>query len=352
MAKSISEKCITCNAPLKYNSKKDLFICEYCGNKFTIEDLNKHKKKIEQIIQKETKNRNKKINVDAYHCENCGANIILGENTASTSCVYCKSTAIIKERLEGLYAPTRMITFKFSKEDAINKFKELCKGRKLMPKDFDNLNNIQDMEGLYVPFWLYNCENKADLYANCQNSTTWSDSRYIHTKTDYYNVSVNGILNFSNVPNDAASRFDDKVMHAIEPFDYSEFKEFNMSYLSGYISEKYDVLVDDAYTKAKQRIDDDSKKYLDNKITGYSFKKIKQYDSVISLLTNEYVLLPVWVLNIKHKDKIYRFAMNGQTGKMVGEIPVDGKKMWILILTTFIISFVILALVFVLGGGL
>ena len=159
MAKSISEKCITCNAPLKYNSKTDLFECEYCGNKFTIDDLEAHKKKALKIRKQKAKNI-EKINVDSYHCENCGANIILGENTSSTSCVYCKSSAIIKERLEGLYAPTRIITFKFSKDDAINKFRELCKGRKLMPNDFDNLNNIQDMEGLYVPFWLYNCENK------------------------------------------------------------------------------------------------------------------------------------------------------------------------------------------------
>lgn len=351
MGKSVSEKCITCNAPLKYNSKKDLFICEYCGNKFTLDDLEKHKQKVLKIEKAKTK-KIKKINVDSYHCENCGANIILGENTSSTSCVYCKSSAIIKERLEGLYAPTRMITFKFSKEDAIKKFKELCKGRKLMPSNFDNLDNIQDMEGLYVPFWLYNCENKASLNASCQNVSTWSDSNYINTKTDFYNVSVDGTLVFGNVPNDAASRFDDKVMHAIEPFDYSEFKYFNMSYLSGYISEKYDVLEDNAYETAKKRVDDDSKNYLFNKITGYNNRTIKNYSSNVSKLSNEYVLLPVWVLNIKYKEKIYRFAMNGQTGKMVGEIPVDKKKLWLLIFITFVISFVICLLVFLLGGNL
>lgn len=350
MAKSISEKCITCNAPLKYNSKEDIFKCEYCGNRFTIDDIKKHKKKISELTKKEEKKKNKKINVDAYHCENCGANIILGENTASTSCVYCKSSAIIKERLEGLFAPNRMITFKFSKDEAIREFKKLCSGRKLMPNDFDNINNIQDMEGLYVPFWLYNCENNANLYASCTNSTTWSDSRYINTKTDYYKVTATGTLVFSNVPNDAATRFDDKVMHAIEPFDYSEFKDFNMSYLSGYISEKYDVLENDAYEVAKKRIDDDSKKYLLNKISGYSTKTINSYNSEVSLMSNEYVLLPVWVLNIKYKDKIYRFAMNGQTGKMVGEIPVDTKKLWILILSTFFISIIVFGLIFIAGG--
>lgn len=353
MAKSVSEKCITCNAPLKYNSKKDLFECEYCGNKFTIKDLEDYKKKLLDIKKKENKNRNKKINVLAYHCENCGANIILGKNTASTSCVYCKSSAIIKDRLEGLYAPTRIITFKYSKDDAINNFKELCKGRKLMPNDFDDLKNIQDMEGLYVPFWLYNCENKTLLDANCQRISTWTDSRYINTKTSYYKVSVDGTLIFTNVPNDAASRFDDKVMHAIEPFDYQEFKDFNMSYLSGYISEKYDVLEKEAYEVAKRRIDDDSKRYLLNKINGYDNKYVSSYNSEVSLLNNEYVLLPVWVLNIKYNNKIYRFAMNGQTGKMVGEIPVSRKKLWILILSVFFGVFIAcLLIVLIMGGSL
>lgn len=356
MGKSVSEKCITCNAPLKFNSKTDLFECEYCGNKFTIEDLENYKKKLESAIKKEqSKNKqqtNKTFSSDAYHCENCGANIILGKNTASTSCVYCKSSAIIKDRLDGVYAPSKIITFAFSKEDAINKFKNLCKGRRLMPNDFDNPKNISSMEGLYVPFWLYNCENKATLYATCKDITTWSDSRYINTKTDYYKVTVNGKLSFKNVPNDAASRFDDNIMHAIEPFDYNGFKEFNMSYLSGYLSEKYDVLHNDAYVIAKGRIDDDSKNYLLNKIGGFDSKSVDSYNSEVSMLNNDYVLLPVWVLNIKYKDKIYRFAMNGQSGKMVGEIPVDTKKLWLAIIINLIGIFLLCFIILIITGGL
>lgn len=353
MAKSVSEKCITCNAPLKYNSKTDLFECEYCGNKFKLTELEENKRKVSEIKKKSKKSKPKTLNIDAYHCENCGASIILGENTASSSCVYCKSSAIIPERLEGIYAPSKIITFKYNKEEAIDKFRELCKGRKLMPNDFDNLQNIQDMEGLYVPFWLYNCENEAHLEADCRNTSTWSDSRYVNTKTDFYKVDVDGILCFNNVPNDAASRFDDKIMHAIEPYDYKEFKDFNKSYLAGYISEKYDVLQDEAYKVACKRIDEDGKKYLFNKINGYSTKFIKNYQSSLSLLNNDYVLLPVWVLNIKYKDKIYHFALNGQTGKMVGEIPVDKKKLCKLIFLCFsIISFILCILVFVVAGGI
>ena len=141
-------------------------------------------------------------------------------------------------------------------------------------------------------------------------------------------------------------------MNAIEPFDYSEFKNFNMSYLSGYISEKYDVEKDDAYKNVIKRIDDDSKNYLFKQIHGYATKKIDSFTSKINLLDNDYVLLPVWVLNIKFKDKIYRFSMNGQTGKYVGEIPVDGKKLTLLIISVFIVSALIIGLVLIVGGVL
>lgn len=342
MKNVVSEKCLTCNAPLKYNSKEDLFICEYCGNKYTLNDLKKARK------PKLKESSKKKMKIDSYTCENCGAVIILGENTSSTSCVYCKSSAIIKNRLEDLYEPSRIITFKFNKEDAINKYKELLKGRILIPDMFKDTNNIQDMEGLYVPFWLYNCNNQNSLYATCTKTSSWSDSKYLYTKTDYYKVTRFGKLKFNNVPNDAATRFDDKIMNSIEPFNYDEFKEFDKSYLAGYISEKYDVDSEEAFKNVTDRIDSDSKQYLLDDMKFYSSKTVDNYESKIEKFNHDYVLLPVWVLNIKYNDKIYRFSMNGQTGKFVGEIPVDKKKLIILILLSFFIPFIIIFLIGVL----
>ena len=348
MGKSISEKCPSCNATIKFDAKENHFKCEYCGNVWTIDDIKAEKEKKKKLeVKRETP---KTMDVNVYNCENCGASIILGDNTASTSCVYCKSTQLIMDRLEGVYAPSKIITFKFDKNDAINKFKELCKGRKLMPKDFDNIDNIQDMEGLYVPFWLYDCDNDLDVTCECTNVSTWSDARYINTKTDYYEVKGIGTLVYDKVPNDGAVRFDDKIMNAIEPFDYSELKDFSEAYLSGYISEKFDVSQEEAYKNVQERINNASKSYILSKVTGYNSKRITSYSGNLTLRNSNYVLLPVWVLNIKYKDKIYRFSMNGQTGKYVGEIPVDTKKLWLLIIITFAISVLIMVLIFFVSG--
>lgn len=346
---TLDEKCLNCGGSVKYFPKKEIFICEYCRSKFTLDELKKNKEKLDKVPNLEESFSELK-DLEGYHCKNCGADIIVQKNTSSTRCVYCRSYSIIKNRLTGVYKPSGIIPFKYLKEDAIKSFKDIVKGRLLIPKDFSNLDNISDMEGLYVPFFLYDMDNKADITASCTRVRNWTSGDYNYTETKYYEVKRGGELNFLNVPNDASIRFDDKIMNAIEPFDYSKMQEFDTSYLSGYLSEKYDVKMTDAYKNVLERIKDDSKEYLRKDIKGYSTTIVKNSNNNVVLNNNKYVLLPVWVLNINYKGKIYHFAMNGESSKLVGEIPVSKFKLFLTILITFVASFLILLLLFKLSG--
>lgn len=348
MKKVIDYKCLNCNASIKYDPKLNKFKCEYCRSEFTIDEIKNYKHNIDKNqLHKEF---NKMQDMEGYHCTNCGAEIISLDNISSTSCLYCKSSTIIKNRLTGIYKPDSIITFKHTKDDAILAFKNICKGRPLLPKNFNDPKNIEEMEGLYVPFWLYDCTNDAYIKAQCTKVSTWMDSRYIYTKTSYYDVVRGGTLHFESVPNDAATRFEDNIMNAIEPFNYKDLEEFNPSYLAGFLSEKYDVSKDKAYLNAKDRIEEDSKNYLENQIHGYQSINIENNMHTIDVRKTKYVLLPVWVLNIKYKDKIYHFAMNGQTGKLVGEIPVDTKKLIFISFAIFFLSLGLILGIFLLQG--
>lgn len=348
MEKVLDEKCLNCGASIKFNPKKNKFICEYCRGEFTLEELENHKKNLsEKKVEKEFSFME---DMEGYHCNNCGAEIISLSNIASTTCIYCKSSAIIKNRLTGIYKPEGIIPFKYKKEEAIEAFKSVCKGRILMPKGFNDPKNISEMEGLYVPFWLYDCKNQAYLKASCTKVSTWMDSRYVYTKTSYYKVERGGDLTFRGIPNDAATRFDDTIMNAIEPFSYQNLKEFNPSYLAGFLSEKYDVLKDEAYKNAKERIKEDSKNYLKGEIHGYNTMIVKESKNDIVVNETKYVLLPVFVLNIKYKGNIYHFAMNGETGKLVGEIPVSLKKLFLTIGLTFFLSMILGLFIFLMLG--
>lgn len=349
MEKVIDEKCLNCGAKLNFDSIKNKFLCDYCKGEFTLSELNANKEKSEKTIDL-TKKFNEKIDLEGYNCSNCGATILSLGNISSTSCLYCKSNTIIKNRLTGIYKPDKIILFKQKKVDALEALKKILKKRPLIPKGFNDLKNIQEIEGLYVPFWLYSCTNQANLKADCTKTITWSDSRYIYKKISYYNVEREGKLSFINVPNDAAIRFDDNIMNAIEPFDYQELIDFNTSYLAGYVSEKYDVSKDQAYENLKERIETDSLNYLNQELINYDTINIKTKTNDINILDIKYCLLPVWVLNLKYKDKIYHFAINGQSGKLVGEIPVSTSKLIITSILTFILTTILLLIIFKILG--
>ena len=348
--KTVDHKCPSCNASINYNPKEKNWVCEYCGSKFTLDELKANEEKYEHTSvkdSKELKDEESKIEMDQYHCQDCGAEIIADKNTAATFCVYCKNTAILKSRLSDKFSPSKIIPFSKTKEDAIEAFKKVGKGRFLMPKEFSDPKNIQELTGVYIPFWLYSCKMKGLVSGKGTKVMTWSTYDYIYTKTDTYNVERGGIYDFENIPVDGSERFNDAIMNSIEPFNYDELEPFNYSYLSGFLAEKYDVEKNEAkkitIERAKTSTIDDLQAKA--KSSGYASFIASKKETNIEEESIDYVLLPVWMVNIKYKDKMHTFAMNGQTGKMIGDIPYSKRKLLLFILILFIIIFGISVLI-------
>lgn len=327
-----NHKCPNCEAGLPYNPEKGLWVCEYCNSEFTEEELNKY------IQEKESKKEIKKkkednvessniVEMDMYRCPSCGAEILTDENTTATFCVYCKNPAIIKERFKGEFNPDYIIPFKKTKQEAIDAFSRFSRGKLFTPDNFTDYKNIQEISSIYIPFWLYTCTVDAEINVDARKVRSWRSGNYRYTETSYYEAIRSGTLSFDKIPTDGSTEFDDKIMDSIEPYDYSELKEFNMSYLSGFLSEHYDVSKEKSFQRAEKRIKETTQNYLNSDIHGYSSKTITSSNINVNDLNAKYVLLPVWLLNTKYKDKLYTFALNGQTGKMVGNIPISKKKL-------------------------
>lgn len=351
--KTVDHKCPSCNASIKYNPKNKNWVCEYCGSKFTLDELKENEenfKKTSVSDSKELKNKKDDKDIpemDQYHCEDCGAEIIADKNTAATFCVYCKNTAILKSRLTDKFSPSKIIPFNKTKEDAIEAFQKVGKGKFLMPKEFSNPKNIQELTGVYIPFWLYSCSMRGFVSGKGTKVMTWSTYDYYYTKTDTYNVERGGIYEFENIPVDGSIRFNDAIMNSIEPFNYDELEEFNYSYLSGFLAEKYDVEQNEAKKITIDRAQNSTLDDLQTKARsgGYATFVANKKETNVENEKIEYVLLPVWMVNIKYNDKMYTFAMNGQTGKMIGDIPYSKGKLMIFILILFVVIFGISALI-------
>lgn len=315
-------KCPNCDAVLKFDPSIGKWKCEYCASIFSLEEVNNFNQDRSNFREKFSKQ-----DFSSYNCPDCGAEIVMDEETTATFCVYCGNTAIIKNKLIGEFAPSKVIPFKTTKEQAIQKFIEYNKGKIFMPKEFTNKYNIEKISGIYIPFFIYDCEVSSNINVNATKISSWSDSKYNYTKTDIFNIDTSGEMHFENIPVDGSTRFPDDIMNSIEPFSYSDLTDFNPSYLSGFLSEKYDTSMDELFNIAKMRATNSANNTLLNTITGYNTKTLMNHNTnVTKNNTSEYVLLPVWMLNVKYKDKFYTLAMNGQTGKFVGNVPIDKGK--------------------------
>lgn len=341
----VDHKCPNCNATLKFNPKNQKWDCEYCKSSFGLKDLENNKKKYEHTKTKPLKD------LDIYTCQNCGAEIMADKNTTATFCVYCKSTAIIKNRLVDAYEPNKIIPFKTTKEEAIEGFKKVGIRKFLMPKEFTDKKNIQEMKGVYIPFWLFDFKCRGEISGTATRISHWSDSTYHYTKTDSYKVERGGDVTFENIPVDGSKHFDNAIMNSIEPFEYVDLKDFSYSYLSGFYAEKYDQKHDEVIEEGEKRAKRSVRDLLESDLNSYSTKSINSSNINIESINVKYVLLPVWMLNIKYKDEIRPFAMNGQTGKMIGNIPIDKKKVVFYSLIMFAILTIFIIGIFVLLGG-
>lgn len=341
--KALDHKCPACAAPIMFKPKLGKWQCDYCHSTFELKDLEKHNNASNEKVNEGEKGDDS--HYDLYKCKDCGAEVIADENTTSTFCLYCGNVAILKNKLSGKFAPSKIIPFKTEKEDAIKAFKKIGKFRPYMPRDFMSKKNIDKITGLYVPFWIFNVKVAGEVTATGSKVSTWTSGDYRYTKTDKYNVVREGEMLYQKIPVDGSLKFDNSIMNSIEPFDYKELIDYNHAYLSGFLAEKYDVESKDAQKDATTRATNSTLEEMQNDMKGYTSKIVNNNSLNVKDSSVEYALFPVWMVNVKYKDKYYLFAMNGQTGKFIGNLPKSTSRMiWISILT-FIITFVAVILI-------
>ncbi|MBR5743476.1 MAG: hypothetical protein IKX85_06685, partial [Clostridia bacterium] len=263
-----------------------------------------------------------------YTCTACGGEIIADETTGATRCPYCDNPIVLKGKFQGDLKPDLVIPFRLDKEAAKEALKAHMSGKKLLPKLFTDENHLDEVKGVYVPFWLFDAEAEGDFSFQGTRVRTWSDRDYNYTETQYFHVERGGTLDFDHVPVDGATKMPDDLMDSIEPYDFSQAVDFKTAYLSGYLADKYDVSADQSIERANTRIRATTSEAIRQTVKGYM--TVTEQGSQVRLRRSKaiYALLPVWILNTTWQGQKYVFAMNGQTGKFVGNMPMDKAKYW------------------------
>lgn len=330
-------QCPSCTGPLHFSSDSGKLDCDYCGESFdvaTIELLYADKdqaaadaaSKPEWDLTMEEWGEEEAAHMRAYSCPSCGAQLICDDTTAATACPYCNNPTVVPGQFTGMLRPDFVIPFKMDKEAAKTALKNYYKGKKFLPKTFSEENKIEELKGIYVPFWLFDGISDGDVRyrATKIHSHTQGDEKV--TVTEHYHVVREGNVRFEKVPVDGSTKMPDAHMDAIEPYDYLALVPFSSAYLPGYLADKYDVEANVCIERANDRIRSSTEDKFASTITGYASMVPESLAINITPGEVKYAFLPVWVLNTRWKGKDFLFAMNGQTGKLIGDLPVDWRK--------------------------
>ncbi len=326
--------CPCCGAGLSFSPDPQKMVCQFCDNSFDIEAVKAFNEKpqtddeatLAATAEQSSWSEEERSQVHTFTCPSCGGELITDENTAATFCPYCENPTILEGRLSGGIRPEGVLPFQTTKEDARNAFLALCKGKPLLPKNFMAEHRLERITGIYVPFWLYDCGADADCRYQATRIHTWGDSEYIYRRTEHYLLIRGAQGSFSGIPMDGSSKMDDTIMESIEPFDYSKLTDFDTAYLSGFFADKYDVPAEAGNDRMKQRVQTSMDELIQPTVAGFATAVPTHRSMNLIQPTARYVLLPVWLLNTRFQDKIYTFAMNGQSGKMTGTFPICPKR--------------------------
>lgn len=355
MSQVTNYQCPSCTGPLHYVGSSGKLECDYCGSSFDVAEIEalyapKDEAAAQETAQqpageetaeeidfeadgvKETEWDTSNFNADwgaeaeemkAYICPSCGAELICDASTAATSCPYCGNPTVVPGQFAGALKPDFVIPFKLNKDDAVNALKEHYKGKPLLPKAFTKENHINEIKGVYVPFWLFDGEAEGGARYETTRTRVYRLGDEEITETRHYDVYRAGRVRFEKIPVDASSKMPDEHMDSIEPYDYSELVPFSTAYLPGFLADKYDVSVDDSRKRADLRCENSLDAALRGTVQGYDSCVRVSDSSRLRRGKVHYALMPVWMLNTKWHGKDYLFAMNGQTGKMVGDLPMS-----------------------------
>jgi DNA-directed RNA polymerase subunit RPC12/RpoP len=330
---AISYKCPNCGGDLQFDPESQQYKCEYCLSKFNQEEL-------EQSTPLSASEQKREEAPLVYTCPSCGAEIVTDETTAATFCFYCHNPIVLKGRLEGEYLPQKVIPFQISRQKAEEEFLSYVGKRRFVPKAFFQKKQIEKMTGVYFPYWVCTEQLDGKLEASATKVRVWHVGDLEHTETKFFRVEREGSVEVRDMTRNALSKAEKKLVEGVRPFPMEQCKPFSMGYLSGFQAEKRDMEKEAFEQELHKETEEFTERLLRNSAEGYTSVVPKKRDVRIRKENWAYVLLPVWTLTYRGKgDHMYYYAMNGVTGKVCGELPVDYRKVTLLAALIFVVVF-------------
>ena len=327
MSGTITFHCPNCDAGLLFNAEKGNFGCEFCLSEFTKEELDATAS-AQKAAEEGQQNEEYSSHLHAYHCENCGAEVVCEEHTSATFCYYCHNPVVLVGEVSGELLPKKIIPFKFDRAGAIERFVAFAKKHKFVPNDYCDEKQIEKITGVYYPFWVTDADVSANYSTKARRSRSWRQGDYIYTEVSHFDIERRGDIHFEDVVSSALTTEDSAMLEGVMPYPQGAHIDFDMAYLLGYFAKRRNSEKEEFYTSVRKKMTEGATTLFRQTITGYSSIDSGNCDLTIQKSDWSYTLMPVWTMTYTNKKgKTFLYAMNGYTGKIYGELPISWPKL-------------------------
>lgn len=345
-------QCASCGGNTVYDPASGTLKCPFCGNEQTLEKTYHNVVEHDFLQALEEKTHNWHDGERVFHCENCGAETILDQHRVADFCSFCGSSHITLSDHDAGIKPALVVPFKISKEEAVEKFKDWMKKRYFAPTKLLQSYTLNALSGAYIPYWTFDAHTNSSYvvrigtyYYVTVTRTEMRDGKPVQVTEQVRKIrwrTETGTYRefFDDVLVRASQNVASDLIHKVEPFQLGELVDYQSAYLSGFLAERYSIPLKEGWNDATHIIDD----RIQNGIYGQVFGDVVEIVNVSTdykNITYKHILLPIWISSFHFNNKLYRFLVNGQTGKVTGQSPISIVKVSLLVVAIITIIAVV-----------
>lgn len=338
MNTTVTYQCPNCSAGLQFDPAKGKFACEYCLSEFTEQELadTETARAAEDAASEAAKRaaeESERVDeayseaLDGYSCTTCGAELIADKHTAATFCPYCHNPVLLAGKLAGQMRPHKVIPFKTDRDGAKKILLDYAKKKRFLPKDFLSEKQLSHITGVYYPFWVTDADVSATMSARATRVRSWRSGDYRYTETSKYHIRRAGEIHFEDIVTPALSEEDREMLDGILPYPSDSLQDFSMPYLSGFVAKKRNIEQASVRDAVYGRMQGYAQSLLRDTIFGYTTVNTDTPRLLTRAMHWDYTLMPIWILTYKHRKKSFTYAINGHTGKIYGNFPINGRRL-------------------------
>ena len=306
--------CPNCGGNLTFDISSQQLGCQYCQTQvdvYSFEDQNHATEKQNEF------------DATVFSCPQCGGEILSTDTSAAEFCTFCGASTILHSRLAKEKRPNYIIPFQKTKEDCKKAYYEKMKKAIFAPDALKDPKHIDSFRGIYMPYWAFYLTQDGTFSLTGSRSKRRGD--YIYT--DHYSLSGEMDAYYKGLSYDASSSFDDNISGKIAPYDVKGMKAFTPAFLSGFYADTADVDAQNYENEAKSIAISTSTNAIYNHFPGINLDPLASPD-VLNTQVKEIdsAMFPVWFMSYRNAGRVAYATVNGQTGKVVSDIPIDTKK--------------------------